>query len=265
MKKELIVLLFVLIGMGANAQFQLPVYFEEPEENTYWTPFANGADPLPEDFILAENPDKTGINPSDFCLQFTVHEDANPWVGAWSEAYGTIEITVENYILQMMVNKDVISDCAIKLEAGTDVFEKRVPNTETGVWELLSFDFSEVIDKSYTRLVFFPDFPEARTAGSLCYIDNIGFEGTFNFGTSLKEKSRINFSMYPNPVDEKIALRCEGMQRIAITNVIGQNVKSFQLQHSDYEVLDVSDLRKGIYFLTVESSMGTVSSKFIKE
>jgi hypothetical protein len=264
MKKEMIVLLFVLFSLGANAQFELPVYFEEPEEDTSWIQFANGGE-APENFILAENPDKSGINPSDFCIQFTVVENADPWAGAYSDAYGEIEITDENPILQMMVYKDVISDCDLKLEAGGDVYEAKVPNTETGVWELLSFDFSAVSGKIYTRLVFFPDFPASRTAGSLCYIDNIGFEGTFDFGTSLKENSRTNLRIYPNPAEEKIAVQREGIDRITITNLIGQNVKSFQFQKSDHEVVDISDLSRGIYFLTVESSTGTVSSKFAKE
>lgn len=264
MKKELIVLLFFLFCAFANAQLSLPAYFEEPEEDTNWTQFANGGD-APENFILAENPDKYGINPSDFCIQFTVLDNADPWVGAWSEGYGEIEITGENPVLQMMVYKDVISNCYLKLEAGTDVFEVIVPNTETEVWELLSFDFSEVIGMVYPRLTFFPDFPEARETGSLCYIDNIGFEGTFDFGTSLKENNRISLTIYPNPAAEKIAVKCEGINRITITNLIGQNVKSFQFQKSDQAVLDIADLTRGIYFLTVESSAGTASSKFARE
>jgi hypothetical protein len=264
MKKEWMVLLFLFFCAFANAQLSLPVYFEEPEEDTNWSQFANGGE-APENFILAENPDKSGINPSDFCILFTVAENADPWAGAYSDAYGEIEITAENPILQMMVYKDVISDCDLKLEAGTDVYEVKVPNTETGVWELLSFDFSAVSGKIYTRLVFFPDFPASRTAGSLCYIDNIGFEGTFDFGTSLKENSRNNLLIYPNPAEEKIAVEGEGINRITITNLIGQNVKSLLFQKSDYEVLDISDLSRGIYFLTVESSTGTGCSKFAKE
>jgi hypothetical protein len=264
MKKELIALLFFFFCAFANAQLSLPVYFEEPEEDTNWIQFANGGE-APENFILTENPDKSGINPSDFCIMFTVAENADPWAGAYSDAYGEIEITGDNYILQMMVYKDVISDCDLKLEAGADVFEVKIPNTETGVWELLSFDFTEVIGNIYTRLVFFPDFPASRTEGSLCYIDNIGFEGTFDFGTSLKENSHITLTIYPNPAEEKIAVKYEGIKRIAITNLIGQNVKSFQFQKSDHEVLDISDLSRGIYFLTVESSAGTASSKFAKE
>jgi len=264
MKKVWIALLFFLFCAFANAQLSLPVYFEEPEEDTNWAQFANGGE-APENFNLAENPDNHGINPSDSCIQFTVAENADPWVGAYSDAYGEIEITSENPVLQMMVYKNVISDCELKLEAGADVFGVVVPNTETEEWELLSFDFSEVIGKIYTRLTFFPDFPEARTAGSLCYIDNIGFEGTFDFGTSLKENSHMTLAIYPNPAAEKIEVKCEGINRIAITNLIGQSVKSFQFQKSDHAVLDISDLSRGIYFITVESSAGTVSSKFARE
>ena len=112
---------------------------------------------------------------------------------------------------------------------------------------------------------YFSDFPAARTAGSLCYIDNIGFEGTFDFGTSLKNNSHISFNLYPNPAEKMLAVRCEGIKRITITNLIGQNLKSFQFKNSDYEVLDLSDLTKGIYFLTLESAEGTATSKFAKE
>jgi Secretion system C-terminal sorting domain len=264
MKKELIVFLFILFCAGAYSQLTLPVYFERPEEDTSWNQFSNGSNE-PGNFVLAENPDKSGINPSDFCIMFTVLANADPWVGAYSDAYGDIEITGDHSVMQMMVFKDVISDCDLKLEFGTDFYEVKVPNTETGVWELLSFDFSAVIGNVYSRLTFFPDFPSARTAGSLCYIDNIGFEGTFDFGTSLKEKSRTNFNFYPNPARDKITLQSEGIKQVTITNPIGQTVKTFRFQKSEYEVLDVSDLARGIYFLTVETTAGTVSSKFARE
>jgi len=264
MKKELFVILFVLLCMGINAQYTLPVYFEEVEEDTNWNQFANAGEAA-ENLVLAENPDMSGINPSDYCILFNVLVNADPWAGAYSDAYGDIEINNDQFMLQMMVYKDVISDCLLKLEAGADVVEVRTPNTLTGEWELLSFDFSGVNGKTYTRLVFFPDFPATRTAGSLSYIDNIGFEGTFDFGTSLKNKSQISFSLYPDPAEEMINVRCEGLKRIAITNLTGQNIKSFQFQHSDFEVLDISDLTRGIYFMTLESVTGTVCSKFVKE
>ncbi len=79
-------------------------------------------------------------NDSEFCLLFNVQETADPWVGAWSDAYGPMEITEDNYMLEMMVYKDVISSCALKLEAGdTDNIEVHVTNTVTDEWEKLFF------------------------------------------------------------------------------------------------------------------------------
>jgi hypothetical protein len=264
MKRLFTILMFVLFSFWANAQLELPVYFEELQEDTNWVQFANAGDAA-ENFIQVENPDKYGINPSDFCIQFTVLENADPWVGAYSDAYGEIAITDENYMLQMMVYKNVISDCDLKLELEGDTYEVKVPNTETDKWELLSFDFSGVSGNTYTRLVFFPDFPETRFEGSLCYIDNIGFEGTFDFGTSIKHQILGNYKIYPNPAVKNLVVQYEGMIELNVTNLAGQQLKSHQCMNSNYEILDVSDLAKGIYFVTLISAKGTVSSKFVKE
>jgi hypothetical protein len=264
MKRELMLLISVLFSAGMHAQLQLPVYFEEPEEDTNWVQFSNGGNAA-ENFVLAENPDKTGINPSNTCIQLTVVSNADPWAGAYSDGYGEIAITDENYMLQMMVYKDVITDCDLKLELGGDTYEVKVANTETGVWEQLSFDFTAVIGKTYTRLTLFPDFPATRTEGSLCYIDNVGFEGTFDFGTSWKDNNLIKFSLSPNPVEKYLTIRSEGIKNITITNLVGQNVKLIRCRNTDYEVLDLSDFTKGVYFLTLETTNGTAGSKFIKK
>jgi hypothetical protein len=263
MKKNPIILLLMLLSMAVYAQYELPVYFEEAESDTLWTQFANAGD-APENFDLVANPDQSGINPSDSCIQFIVMENADPWVGAYSDYFGDIEITDDNYILQMMVYKNVISNCYLKLELGADVFEVIVPNTEIEVWELLSFDFSEKIGNTYTRLVFFPDFPSTRTEGSLCYIDNIGFEGTFDFESSVKKTNNSYIKIYPNPAQETISLQGTGLKRAVITNIVGQEIRTLQFSSSDHQEVNISDLGSGIYFLTVETSKGTSSYKFSK-
>jgi hypothetical protein len=67
MKKALVVFSFVLVCLGADAQLGLPIYFEGPEEDTHWNHLANDRN-APEYLMLAENPDKSGINPSD-CMK----------------------------------------------------------------------------------------------------------------------------------------------------------------------------------------------------
>ncbi len=254
-------LLLAVLSIGLNAQVLAD--FEAAMADTSWTQFANAGD-APENFVMAENPDKTGINASDSCILFTVLTNADPWVGAWSDAFNPIDITSEKYMLEMMVHKDVISRCGLKLEGdGVDPVEVLVANTGTGAWELVTFDFTAAIGNTYKRLVFFPDFPESRDGvGSNCYIDNIGFLGGGTLVGSLKEAS---FSVYPNPAAERLTVRYPDMNSVTITNVVGQRIRSMELQHSNFEVIEVSDLKSGVYFLTVETANKTVSTKFIKE
>jgi len=262
MKKIFTLTLLAFFGIGIYAQYELPADFETPMEDTVWAQFANAGD-LEENMVLAENPAKDGINTSDNCLMFKVLPNADPWAGAWAEAYGSIELTADNYMLEMWVHKDVISNCGLKLEVGTaDPVEVMIPNTVTGEWELLTFDFTAAIGNTYDRLVFFPDFPDPRTAGSTCYIDNIGWEGG---STSIDAIELVDISIYPNPAAERITVQYPGASTATISNLLGQDVMSVEFNNSNHMVIEIDDLENGVYFITLETADGSVSSKFIKE
>jgi hypothetical protein len=262
MKTTITFLLLAFFAIGVSAQLTLPATFENPEEDTAWTQFANAGD-LPENFVLADNPDNGDINTSDFCIQFTVLEGADPWVGAWSDYYGPIEITEENHIMQMMVYKDVITPCRMKLEVGdADNYEIADTNTVTNLWELLTFDMSERIGATYTRLTWFPDFPDPREAGSTCYIDNIGF---YSEQTSVKKVNNAILSVYPVPAKDVIAIKYPEMRQITITNIVGQTIKSIEFQSTSHKIVDISSLKSGVYFITLDTAGGIVSARFIKQ
>ncbi|MCK4748059.1 MAG: T9SS type A sorting domain-containing protein [Bacteroidales bacterium] len=261
MKTIFTLLLLAIFSIGLNAQ--LPVDFEAARADTSWHQFANAGD-APENFVMAENPVKDGINASDSCIMFTVLTNADPWVGAWSDNFGPIAITEDDHILEMMVLKDVISRVGLKLEAGTtDNVEVLIENTVIDEWEKITFDFTAVIGNSFDRLVFFPDFPEAREGvGSLCYIDNIAWaEASTQVGTT----ELVDVSIYPNPAAERITVQYPDMSGVTISNVLGQSVKSLEFQYTDHEVIEVSDLEAGLYFIILDTADGMVSSKFVKE
>jgi len=140
--------------------------------------------------------------------------------------------------------------------------EVLVANTKMGEWELLSFDLTAAIGHTYNRLVIFPDFPDPRTAGSTCYIDNIGW---FVDATSVGELQRSKISIFPNPAAERITLQYPGMQSVTIANIVGQTVRSLELQGTNHEVIDVSDLKEGVYLIILNTADGTISSRFVKE
>jgi len=264
MKTTITLLLLAIFAMGVSAQWELPITFENPEEDTAWTQFANAGDD-PANFVLADNPDNAGINTSDFCIEFTVLETADPWVGAWSDAYDSVEITEENHMMQMMLYKDVLSPCALKLEQGRggESFEVHDTSTVTGEWELIVFDMSAGIGNAFGRITWFPDFADPRDGvGSLCYIDNIGF---YSEGTSVKEVNNAILSVYPVPANDVLTIKYPAMRRITISNIVGQTIKSIEFQSASHKIVDVSSLKSGVYFITLDAAGGTVSTRFIKQ
>jgi uncharacterized surface protein with fasciclin (FAS1) repeats len=255
----------VLIPEVEPAAF--PIDFET-ETDAVWEVFANGTGAA-TDFEVIPNPDKSGDNTSDNVLKFVVNADADPWAGAFSDSYAPVEFTQSNHKITMMVWKSVISPVGFKVEAssnGGPVTEVKVSNTATEEWELLTFDMSACIGYSYNRIVFFPDFPEARTAGTTVYLDNIERKEEASGILNLEEDSK-SLTIYPNPASGQIRLSGfgdlkEGLMRIINTG--GVEVENRFVRDLS-GTIDVSRLDQGAYFLILESDGNRYTGKlFIK-
>jgi len=256
MKATFTFLMLALLSVGVAAQYSLPVTFETAEEDTCWAMFANDNGTME----MADNPDNGTINTSAKCMKMVVAADASPWAGAYSDYYGDVEITADNYMMQFMIYKDVYTNCTLKLE-GNGQIEVGVENTETNTWELITFDFTEVIGTTFPRLVWFPDFPSTRTAGSTCYIDNIGFVGA----EAVRKYNNELLSIYPNPTTDYLIVHYPGMTALTVSNVIGQQVMSMNFESTSQKQLDVNELKNGVYFITIDTAEGKFSTKFVKK
>jgi hypothetical protein len=237
------------------------VDFENPRDIIFWRQFGNAGD-APENMAIILNPDMSAANPSLFVMSYDVQDGAEVWAGAFSDAYGYMTFTEEKHHMQMMVWKSVISNCALKVEMGGTVTEVKVPNTVTGEWELLTFDFSANIGETLTRLVFFPDFPDARTSGTTAYVDNIQIVAS---PVSVKERSEDSFRMYPNPVTDQVTIEYPAMNRVVVRDILGKAVRSLDLQRVDRVTLEMTDLVEGVYFLSVEAEGNHMTTKFLKK
>ena len=75
------------------------------------------------------------------------------------------------------------------------------------------------------------------------------------------------FSMYPNPAKSIVRLQMDkliGKGQIVITNVYGKQVKVQELSLGNNSI-DISNLSKGLYLVSVSTSEGTQSKKLIVE
>ena len=145
--------------------------FETVGNNWSWTLFSAGTN---GSFDIVANPDPGGLNTSDSTAMLVVDADGDPWAGVFSADFPDLTIDSSNCIVKMLVYKDVISDVNLKLEPPN--VDHNVPNTVTGAWEEITFDYSADIGTTSATLTIIPDFsPSPRTYGSTNYFDQITF------------------------------------------------------------------------------------------
>jgi hypothetical protein len=269
MKKILLIVLFAVGTMAVSAQQDTLVAFEAVSDTAGWVVFANGANPAVDDVTVVENPDTTGVNPTAMALRFVVNADADPWAGMVLNDYFTgdsaITITEDNHIFTIMVYKTKVSNVGLKLEQGMNApatYEILVPNTLINEWEILEFDFSEVIGNTYEALVLFPDFPEMREGGTTVYLDNVIFGQAP--ATSVTMFENMPLKVYPNPAENRLHIQHPQMTGFVISNSLGQRVETQNFGQTDFRTIDIDRLKSGIHFITVQSKSGVHTTRFIK-
>ncbi len=85
--------------------------------------------------------------------------------------------------------------------------------------------------------------------------------------TAIKETSAVNFTLFPNPVNDQLNISMSGTIQsgsVIIKNLLGQEMEKVFFNGNHFSV-DVNFLQNGIYQLMIIDKTGTISSKsFIK-
>ena len=142
-------------------------------------------------------------------------------------------------------------------------------NIATGEWVDIEIDFSGAAGTETDDNVTYTDLTLWQTeirllfdqsvvgSGETYYIDDIQMhsQATLSANSPYSLKAEI----YPNPTTGLLHITdVTDMQSISILNLLGQNVKTLKAANT----IDVSDLNKGIYFLSTDTGL---TRKFIKE
>ncbi len=135
-----------------------------------WVVAENGSNP-PLEFVA--NPNASGINTSATVAKFTALQTGNPWALFFTDDDGQFTFDASNIIVKIMVHKTEISPVNIKFEGGTGVpLELSATNTVINQWEELTYDFTDRIGSTFSRMVIIPDL-QPRAQDNIVYIDNI--------------------------------------------------------------------------------------------
>ena len=83
-------------------------------------------------------------------------------------------------------------------------------------------------------------------------------------GIGFSEFSGKSFSIYPNPVQDRLFLdKFEDIESIKITDISGKQV--YESINTNDLTIDVSSLHGGVYFVNIQTKTGLFTGKFIKE
>ncbi len=193
-----------------------------------------------------------------------VRTDANTNYILNSETSGSVVSTIgDSYhvILEIQMGSD---------GASTSLVSQLFDNIGTPISSITTINgISEALYTSITTTggyVFFvgQDF---KTTTGFQTLDFSRFQVVKNTQSilSVKEQNAFEFGLYPNPVNDELSINTsEVLSEISITDVLGQQVKTFRGNISD--TIDVSNLSAGIYIVKLSSKSGGVSvKKFIKK
>jgi hypothetical protein len=102
---------------------------------------------------------------------------------------------------------------------------------------------------SYNDIALFDDFAEGEQPGAV------------------NDLYQTRFSMYPNPAGDILHIKAENnMQKLVITNIIGQEIRTLRDLGSKSLEINTSDFESGIYFVTVYATdRRPATSKLIKK
>ena len=151
------------------------------------------------------------------------------------------------------VNTMTITDSLDLLYKPFDMFEH--PNGNE-LWVVYHYDAKIGILDRANNLATIDNIDVGTNPKNIVFSDAILSTTTFN-------ELDINLKVYPNPASNQILIDSNNQYiRVLIIDVMGKIVKI--VTPSD-NIIDVSGLIKGVYFLKIETSKGVLSTKFIKE
>jgi len=186
---------------------------------------------------------------------------------------------------QFEENATISPTQSIQLARNTDVFFDRYGLEAYGRFDrdlsnssqnlVLADAFGNIIDQvEYTDSAPWPESAD----GDGFYLELIDVNSDNALASSWKASSdavlnttvfnsnEIDFTVYPNPTKEKLTITSKQiLEEIIIFNPLGQQIKMFKVNFKTGQI-NISDLKKGMYFLSLKGINGVqFSTKIFKE
>jgi len=111
--------------------------------------------------------------------------------------------------------------------------------------------------------VYYNIYPQGQDYTLILSSPLMAYEIFQNFPLNTTEFDSEKITIYPNPTDATIYLNLKQLlaSKIEVVNSIGQIVKTID---SDFDALNIADLNSGVYILRIDTNMGIINKKIVK-
>lgn len=83
--------------------------------------------------------------------------------------------------------------------------------------------------------------------------------------SGIKSIKTANFSLYPNPVTNKLSIKAESeISEITIRNIVGQSIRT-EVLNANFKTIDLTNMASGNYFIVAKMANGEVSTQKISK
>ncbi len=211
--------------------------------------------------IVVPNPDPTGINMSNYVVKFLRDKDGVPWGGFFSTLPVPIDVTINKYV-HYKVWKPRISPLKFKIQSGAagdlETFST-APQTLTGVWEDMVFDFTTKTG-TYPIISLMPDFEDPLVLSNdiVIYFDDIILNNDPNPIVGISSLTLTNkATVSPVPFDNFLNINAPAeLASVTITSAMGQQVIKVNNPGAGITTINTSGLAPGLYFVTIYPKSG---------
>lgn len=137
-----------------------------------------------------------------------------------------------------------------------------VSNKNAVSWEKIGFTEGNGTTLEASNYNFIDESPNEGT--SYYRLKQFDFDGQFEYSKVVEVELGINneeLQVYPNPVQDKLMMtNTENVESIVIHNLLGQPIRQFAFDNELFSI-DVSELPKGQYILSVQKTNGIIVTK----
>ncbi|NIK93472.1 T9SS type A sorting domain-containing protein [Mangrovimonas sp. CR14] len=129
------------------------------------------------------------------------------------------------------------------------------PNNNPRIYEMAV----ALEEGNYTKTITSIDFQ--KETGGVINVFAASIKFSEEAGLSVNEQTLVNVTMYPNPVKDQLFVKGMDVQSVDVFTVLGQRVAV----DFNENVINVSNLSQGVYFVTVNSTEGSKTFRIIKQ